>query len=130
MLLAYFFLEQFNREFGKNIDGFSDVAEGYLTSYDWPGNVRELRNTVERAVILGNEEIIAPEFLPPEIHGQTSVSDIHKLPAEGIALEEVEKQLLKQALDMTGWNQSKASELLGLGRGALQYRMKKYGLLK
>lgn len=129
MLLAYFFMEQFNKEFGKGIEGFSEAAADFLTNYDWPGNVRELRNTVERAVILGNEKIITPELLSPEIceQGPTYVS--YKLPTEGIALEEVEKQLLKQALEMTGWNQSKAAELLGLGRGALQYRMKKYSFL-
>ena len=130
MLLAYFFLEGFSREFGEGTSGFSEAAENYLVSYDWPGNVRELRNAVERAVILGNEELITPELLPAEICGQKSAEIVHKLPEEGIVLEDVEKQFLKQALDMTGWNQSKTAKLLGLGRGALQYRMKKYGFLQ
>ena len=130
MLLAYFFLEEFNRGFGEGISGFSEAAESHLVSYDWPGNVRELRNAVERAVILGNKEFITPELLPAEICGQKSAEIIHKLPEEGIVLEKVEKEFLKQALDMTHWNQSKAAELLGLGRGALQYRMKKYGFLE
>ena len=70
-------------------------------------------------------------ILSPEICGQESTSNAaYKLPEEGIALEEVEKQLIEQALDLTGWNQSSASKLLSLGRGALQYRMKKYGFLK
>jgi two-component system response regulator AtoC len=130
MLLAHFFLKRFNEEFGKEIDGFSEAAEKYLVSYDWPGNVRELKNAVERAAILGNEITITPELLPPEIRGKEIISSVYKLPKEGIVLEEVEKQLIKQALDVTGWNQTNAAQLLGLGRGALQYRMKKHGFLK
>jgi len=127
MLLAHLFLEQFNKEFGNEIEGFSQSAEEYLVNYDWPGNVRELKNMVERAVILGNEKVIKPELLSPEIQRQELTDAIYKLSKEGIALQEVEKQLIKQALDMTGWNQSSAAQLLKLGRGALQYRMKKYG---
>jgi two-component system response regulator AtoC len=130
MLLAHFFLKKFNEEFGKAIEGFSEAAEQYLIDYDWPGNVRELKNAIERAAILGNEIIITPELLPPEIRGKEIINSVYRLPKEGIVLEEVEKQLIKQALDMTGWNQSNASQLLGLGRGALQYRMKKHGFLK
>jgi DNA-binding NtrC family response regulator len=127
MLLAHFFLEQFSREFRKEIEGFSEAVAEYLVDYDWPGNVRELRNTIERAIILGNEKIITPELLPPEMRQQKVVDATYELPKDGIALEEVEKQLIKQALDMTEWNQSGAAQLLRLGRGALQYRMKKHG---
>jgi two-component system response regulator AtoC len=130
MLLAHFFLRRFNEEFGKAIEGFSDAAEQYLVDYDWPGNVRELKNAIERAVILGNEVVITPGLLLPEIRGKEIINSVYKLSKDGIVLEEVEKQLIKQALDISGWNQSNAAQLLGLGRGALQYRMKKYGFLK
>jgi len=130
MLLAHFFLEQFNKEFGKEIRGFSEDASDYMVNYDWPGNIRELKNAVERATILGNVDMITPELLFPEICGQETTDAIYKLPEEGIALEEVERRLIKQALDMAGWNQISAAKLLRLGRGALQYRMKKYGFLK
>ncbi len=130
MLLAYLFLERFNKEFRNEIEGFSKTAEEYLVNYDWPGNVRELKNMVERAVILVGEKVITPELLSPEIRKQEITDAIYKLPEEGIALEEVEKQLIKQALDMTGWNQSRSAQLLRIGRGALQHRMKKYGFLK
>ena len=71
-----------------------------------------------------------PELLSPEIRGQ-KVNDVtYKLPKEGVSLEEIEKQLIKQALDMTEWNQSIAAQILNMGRGALQYRMKKHGFLK
>ncbi|MFQ6043559.1 MAG: sigma-54-dependent transcriptional regulator [Candidatus Poribacteria bacterium] len=133
MSLAHYFLEQFNEEFRKKIEGFSKTTEEYLVNYDWPGNVRELKNVIERAVILSSGEIITPALLPPEIsetQEQKPIDAIYRLPKEGIALEEVEKQLIKQALDMTGWRQSNAAQLLRLGRGAMQYRMKKYGFLK
>ncbi|MFC1713888.1 sigma-54-dependent transcriptional regulator [Candidatus Poribacteria bacterium] len=130
MLLAYFFLEQFNRDFGKEIAGFSEDASDYMINHNWPGNVRELKNVVERAVILGNESMITPNLLSLEMREQEVIDEIYKIPEEGIVLEEVEKRLIKQALDMMGWNQSSTAQLLGLGRGALQYRMKKYGFMK
>ncbi len=106
-ILCYYHIAfwQFNKEFRKDIEGFSEAAEAHLVYYDWPGNVRELKNTIERAVILGNEEIITPELLSPEIRGQELIDSIYKLPKE-----EVEKQLIKQALDMTEWNQSSAAK--------------------
>jgi two-component system response regulator AtoC len=130
MLLAHFFLERFNKEFNKEIKGFSEIAEKRLLDYDWPGNVRELKNVIERAVILENENVITPELLSSEIRGHELINAVYKLPKEGVDLDEVEKQLIKQALDTTGWNQSNAAQLLRLGRGALQYRMKKHGFLK
>lgn len=130
MLLAHFFIEQFSCEFRKEITGFSEESQEYLINYDWPGNVRELKNAIERAVILTNEKTIMPELLSPEIRGQKIEDVTYKLPKEGISLEEIEKQLIKQALEMTGWNQSVAAQILNMGRGALQYRMKKHGFLK
>ena len=61
MLLAHYFIEQYSRDFRKNIEGFSEDAKEYLVNYDWPGNVRELKNAIERAVILTNEKIIPLE---------------------------------------------------------------------
>jgi two-component system response regulator AtoC len=130
MLLAHFFIEQLSFDFRKEITGFSEEAQEYLINYDWPGNVRELKNAIERAVILTNEKTIVPELLSPEIRGQKIEDVTYKLPKEGISLEEIEKQLIKQALEMTGWNQSVAAQILNMGRGALQYRMKKHGFLK
>jgi transcriptional regulator with PAS, ATPase and Fis domain len=130
MLLAHFFLERFNKESEREFSGFSEGASDYMVNHDWPGNIRELKNAVERATILGNEDMITPELLFPEMCGQETSDVIYKLPEEGIALEEVEKRLIKQALDMADWNQINAAKLLRLGRGALQYRMKKHGFLK
>ncbi|MEK7083081.1 MAG: sigma-54 dependent transcriptional regulator, partial [Patescibacteria group bacterium] len=88
--LAKHFIEQFNREFHKQIHGLSFAAQQSLMSYDWPGNVREVRNVMERAVILEPGELISPQMLSLGGVGWPEVEDI-RLPPGGIALEEVEK---------------------------------------
>jgi DNA-binding NtrC family response regulator len=106
-----------------------------MTDYSWPGNVRELKNVIERAIILGNDETLLLEHLPLEIIAKASpqtcapVSSF-RLPPEGIDIEEVEKELIRQALESTEWNQSKAAKKLSLGIDAFRYRMKKFGYLK
>lgn len=97
--------------------------------------LRELKNVIERAIILGAGETLLPEHLPLEIVGKdlpppcTTVSLFH-LPSEGIDIEEVEKELIRQALEITEWNQSRAAKKLNLGIDAFRYRMKKFGYLK
>ncbi len=134
-LLIRFFINKFNREFKHNLKGVSKEAEDLLSSYPWPGNVRELKNVIERAIILESEEIILAEHLPAEIRkGQisreNSPEEQIKIPSTGILLDKLEEGLLKQALALSGNNQTRAAKLLGLGRDALRYRMKKTGLLK
>ncbi len=109
--------------------------EELLVNYHWPGNVRELKNVIERAIILESKETILAEHLPAEIRsGQISGEDSSdfelKIPPTGISLDRLEENLLKQALSLSGHNQTRAAKLLGLGRDALRYRMKKTGLLK
>jgi len=133
-ILANHFIKEFNREFRKKVQGIAPVAQKLLTQYSWPGNVRELRNVIERAILLESEDVILAEHLPVEImvrpkkerpRGGFNID----IPREGIAIEEVEKSLIKQALDITNGNQSKAAKLLSLSRDALRYRMQKFGLL-
>ncbi len=131
--LATFFINQFNKEFKKNIKSFSPIAKKMILLYDWPGNVRELKNTIERAMIFEDRDQIMVERLPLEIISASSRqpsdrSDI-KLPETGIDIEEVERELLKQALAMAKGNQSKAARLLNIGVDAMRYRMKKFGFL-
>ena len=134
-VLTRHFIETFNREFGKSVKGISQEAEKFLLEYDWPGNIRELRNIIERALILENEEIMQLEHLPREL-----VSREHRsrhedqpagpfqlvLPAEGIDIEDVERELIRQALEISENNQSKAAKKLNLGIDAFRYRMKKF----
>ena len=132
--LANYFIENFNREFNKHVKGISSMAEKMLVEYHWPGNIRELKNVIERAIILGNDETLLLEHLPLEIivKGTSSAQPMTslKLPPEGVDIEEVEKELIHQALETTDWNQSKAAKKLNLGIDAFRYRMKKFGFLK
>jgi DNA-binding NtrC family response regulator len=126
--LARHFVGQFSRAFHKQIHGLSFAAQQQLAAYDWPGNVRELRNIMERAVILEQGELISPRHLALGATGLMTEDAIH-LPEGGIALEEVEKTLVTQALERTSGNQTDAAKLLKITRFALRTRMKKFALL-
>ncbi|HEX5773903.1 MAG TPA: sigma-54 dependent transcriptional regulator [Geomobilimonas sp.] len=134
ILLAKYFIEHYCREFNKHVRSISNMAEKLLVEYHWPGNIRELKNVIERALILGSEETLLLEHLPLEIVARASstVAPVatFKLPPEGVDIEEVEKELIRQALEISDWNQSKAAKKLSLGIDAFRYRMKKFGYLK
>ncbi|MDT8316417.1 MAG: sigma-54 dependent transcriptional regulator [bacterium] len=132
--LVMHFVEYFSKEFNKEVKGISKVAEKFLVEYAWPGNIRELRNVIERAIILESGDTLLLEHLPLEIVSMGSTPstgglDI-QIPPEGISIEDVERQLIEQALDITNGNQSKAAKKIGLGIDAFRYRMKKFDLLK
>ncbi len=132
-LLAEHFIQQFNREFGKQVRGISRMAEKILLEYPWPGNIRELKNVIERAIILECGEQLLVEHLPREMVDRTVGSQAgplnFRLPAEGIDIEDVERELIRQALELAEGNQSRAAKLLNLGIDALRYRMKKFDFL-
>jgi transcriptional regulator with PAS, ATPase and Fis domain len=125
-LLANFFVDRFNREFRKRVRGLSPAAAGLLQQYAWPGNVRELKNAIERAMLLIDTEWLEPEHFTTLT--RTVAPTQFRLPAEGVNLEEVERQLLVQALDRAGGNQTKAAHLLGINRDQVRYRLEKFGL--
>lgn len=130
--LANFFIETFNAEFRKDVKGLAPEAEQLLLSHSWLGNARELKNAIERAIILGSEPIILAEHLAIDVVTPTDMNlteFVCELPEEGIAIEEVEGQLISQALQRVDGNQTQAARLLKLSRDALRYRMKKHGLL-
>lgn len=133
LVLVRFFINLFNKEFGKSVLDVSEEAEQFLLEYDWPGNVRELKNVIERAIILENAEIIQLEHLPRELVSQAGGDGggplEFVLPPEGVDIEDVERELIKQALDMVEGNQSKAAKKLNLGIDAFRYRMKKFKFL-
>ncbi len=132
-LLAQYFIQLFNREFKRKVRGISRETEELMMRYDWPGNVRELKNVIERAIILESSEMILSEHLPMEITIPSQPASSQKLPvklpAEGISLAEVEKELIQQALETAHGNQVHAARLLKMSRDTLRYRMKKYDLL-
>ncbi|MFA5516028.1 MAG: sigma-54 dependent transcriptional regulator [Desulfuromonadales bacterium] len=134
-LLLELFLKRFNREFNKNIREISREALNLLMRYHWPGNVRELRNVMERICIMQHAEIIQPEHLPREIRGEAPQPErpfSFDIPPEGIFLEKmiekVEKELIVQAVGITGGNVAKTARLLKTPRGTLRYKMDKYGI--
>lgn len=130
--LALHLIGKYNRELGKEITGLSKEARELLLSYPWLGNVRELENAVERAVILCRNEVMTVQDLPLSLREQPQVqplsSEAFKLPPGGIALAELEKQLIVQALEQAHDNKIKAGKLLGLSRTQLRTRMKNHGL--
>jgi two-component system, NtrC family, response regulator AtoC len=124
-VLAAFFIDRFNREFRKRVRGLSPAATELLQQYGWPGNVRELRNAIERAMLLIDQELLEPH----DFTLTRSVSPVQfKLPPEGVNLEDVERQLLQQALDRAGGNQTQAAQLLGINRDQVRYRIEKFNL--
>ena len=127
-LLAKYYIDRFNTEFRKRVRGLSAAAGDTLEHYGWPGNVRELKNAIERAMLLVEGDLLEPEHFTTLTR---SVSPTQfRLPAEGVNLDDVERQLLMQALERSGGNQTQAAQLLGINRDQVRYRIEKFGLSK
>lgn len=109
---------------------FSKAALKMLKAYPWPGNIRELRNLCERLSILLAGRIIEPENLPHEFikTSNTPKATDFMLPETGLQLDDLEANLIHQALNRTQGNRSKSARLLGLSRDTLIYRMQKHGV--
>ena len=123
-LLASYFLEIFSKEMGRVVKGISPEAMEILKSYHWPGNVRELKNIIERSVVLGSSEFIVPDDLPLEIRQKKSVSvDSAASVPQGWTLEDAEARHIKEVLEKTKGNKSKAAELLGISRNRLDRKI-------
>ena len=103
----------------------SPKAEGCFQAYHWPGNVRELRNVIERAIILSENDLIAPGNLPEEI-----VRAFDGTVAEGVfpTLEQSERQLILRVLNHVKSNRTVAAKMLGIGRKTLYRKMCKFNL--
>jgi DNA-binding NtrC family response regulator len=125
-LLVAHYIDRYNREFRKRVRGLQPAAQALLDQYRWPGNVRELRNAIERAMLLADHGLLGTEDFAT-LSRQTAVAPF-RLPAEGVNLEAVERQLLVQALERAGGNQTHAGHLLGINRDQVRYRIEKFGL--
>src|SRR5215510_8776960 len=126
--LANFFAKKYSEELKKPISGFSPQAVKYLTRHNWPGNIRELQNTIERAVLMAESNLIDVEDLTLNSTKAESSSSIDalgiKIPPSGIKLEDLERNTIIEALKMTNWVQKDAAELLGVSRRVLNYKVK------
>jgi len=133
LLLSNLFIEEINREYGKNINGLTDDAKKIMAQYPWPGNVRELKNVIERAMILTEQPYITPKQLPFELR-QKEGYDLKAVElnpfeiSEMMPLEALEKIHLSNVLNKLEWNKSKASKILGISRATLRAKVKKYHL--
>lgn len=107
----------------KAIEGFSDSAMEILLQYNWPGNLRELRNVIERAVIIGDQPILTPEFLPQLICRNGAV----RPEPDNCTLEELEKQHIERMIHRCRSLQE-AAETLGIDLSTLWRKRKQYGL--
>jgi DNA-binding NtrC family response regulator len=98
-----------------------------LERYGWPGNIRELRNAIERAMLLMDREWLEPHDFSTLTRPATG-PQLFQLPPNGVVLEDVERQLLVQALERAHGNQTHAGHLLGINRDQVRYRIEKFGL--
>ncbi len=127
------FLDKANASHGTSVTTVSPEAMDLLVRHGWPGNVRQLESVVERAVLLCEGNLVTPADLPSEVRLNTAPAARpygFDIPADGIDIEEFERQLIVQAMEKSGWVIAKAARLLGLTYRTLQYRLEKFGLKK
>lgn len=134
-LLAEYYIKTLGEklQMKRKIRGLSPEAIEAFKRYEWRGNVRELKNVIERALILEDDEFITLTYLPRDLVAaqgivQTNVEGVtnrFSLPSNGLSLDELEMSLVKQAIERSSGNQTRAAELLGISRDQLRYRLKK-----
>lgn len=134
-LLANYFLEKYRNLAQKENKFYTSGAIKKMLDYDWPGNIRELESVVQKAIILSDseniDENIISSILRIDSHlPQKTDESITKATKEQKSLDEIEKDLIIEAMNKTGWNMSKASKILGITYRTLQYRLGKYGIKK
>jgi DNA-binding NtrC family response regulator len=130
--LAGFFIRRFSGELKKKIDGLEPEALKLLMRYNWPGNIRELENAIERAMLLADGAQIAIDDLrlgeQAAAGAPREAASIVKIPPTGIALEEIERLALVEALKMSNWVQKDAAELLAISPRVMNYKIKTLGI--
>ena len=126
-LLIDHFVDKFNRKLDRYIEKVSDDVQSALMYYDFPGNVRELENIIEHAFVMCRGDEIQIQHLPPEFSQNNFNS--HFDPEESTFLQNAEQKALLQALEKNNWNKVETAKELGVHRGTLWRKMKKYGLI-
>jgi len=123
--LVHHFIEKFNAETGKHVQGLTPAATATLQGYAWPGNIRELRNTVERAMILADGETLGEEHLPPDMQANSPEAAALRV-AMGLTLDQVEKDYILASLQRNGGNKARTAELLGISEKTLYNKLNRY----
>ena len=126
--LVAFSIDVYNTEFKKKVRGVTPDAMEQIKRHPWPGNIRELRNAIERAMLLSDGTMLDVNDFSAGGAVAVRLGDAVELPAGGLDLEQLERSLVVQALERTGWNQTKAAALLGLNRDQIRYRVEKFQL--
>src|SRR5947209_3700029 len=131
-VLIDYFLKKHTRNTSRLVRGLTPETRKLMLDYSWPGNVRQLESAIERAILLCEGDEITIDDLPLEVRqdARPSVEGAFKLPPEGISFEDVERDLIIQAMEQTDYNITKAAKLLGLTFRTLQYRLEKFGIKK
>jgi len=129
-LLAKHFLQMYCVQHTKKKLGITDDAMEYLERYPWPGNIRELENTIERAVLLSKSQFIGPDDLPDFIKNNQPRQKKYKTMSLKQALEQPEKDIVRQTLQAHHWNRKETAKALMINRTTLFKKMKKYSLYK
>ena len=131
-VLIDYFLKKHTRNTSRLVCGLTPDTRKLMIDYGWPGNVRQLESAIERAILLCEGDLITIEDLPLEVRQEASptAQGMFKLPPEGISFEDVERDLIMQAMEQTDYNITKSAKLLGLTFRTLQYRLEKFGIKK
>ena len=125
-LLLDHFLRYYAEKNGKTIRGLTPEGRDILLRYDYPGNVRELENIIERAVVLTRDDVIGSGDLPLTVQ-ELEVADGDRETNLTVAVEALERRMIRDALARSDGIQTRAAELLGMGERALRYKLTKYG---
>jgi two-component system response regulator PilR (NtrC family) len=127
-LLAQYFIQKYNLLFNKTVRGLNREALRMLMEYSWPGNVRQLDSVIEKAVLLAPGEFLEPVDI--DLPTQQANADGHafgfELPAEGVSLEDIERQIIDRAMERSGGCIAGAAKLLKTTYRTVEYRVKKY----
>jgi DNA-binding NtrC family response regulator len=129
-LLVERFVQRYNQELGRRIDGMTPEALAALQEYPWPGNVRELQNVIERSVALVESGWIGLNDLPTDVllpDHRVRVKQAENLPLK-TATDEFERQIVMRVLERVQWNRSEASRILGIHRNSLKMKLKRWGV--
>jgi len=127
-LLADYFLQQFRREHGTNVDRITPDALRRFGQYNWPGNVREMRNCIEAMVVTSSSRVLDAGDIPAYIGDvQAASPDTLAIPP-GVSLDEMEKEMIRRTLERTGGNREETARILKIGERTLYRKLDKYGL--
>ncbi len=128
--LASHFIDRFAKELKKDVRGLEPAAVRALKRHTWPGNIRELENTIERAVLMAESRFLQEDDLNLGAAGRTPADNVAslnlRLPPTGIALDELERQAILEALRISNWVQKDAAKFLGISSRVMNYKVAKY----